>query len=74
MLRHHRLCQTGLSLLLLLASQLVSAAGIIIQNSDGSGEGFNDQTPFTPVGGNHAVTLGQARLNALQYAANIASQ
>lgn len=50
------------------------AATITIINSDSSSEGFNDATAFDPVGGNTATTLGQARLNALQYAANLASQ
>ncbi|HXV13949.1 MAG TPA: HYR domain-containing protein [Candidatus Krumholzibacteria bacterium] len=48
-----------------------AAATIVIQNNDGAGEGFNDPTPFTPVGGNNAVTLGQARLIAFTYAANL---
>jgi len=48
------------------------AATIIINNTDGAGEGFNDPTPWTPTGGNPATTLGQARLNAFQYAADLA--
>src|SRR5258705_2778349 len=48
------------------------AATIIINNTDSAGEGFNDATPFVPVGGNPATTLGQARLNAFQYAADLA--
>jgi Ca2+-binding RTX toxin-like protein len=47
------------------------AATITIVNNDGPGEGFNDNTPFTPVGGNNATTRGQARLNAFQAAADI---
>jgi hypothetical protein len=47
------------------------AASIIIVNKDGPGEGFNDSTPFTPIGGNTAMTLGQARLNAFEHAADI---
>ena len=50
------------------------AATISIVNQDGPGEGFNDPAPFTPVGGNTAVTLGQARLNAFEYAATILAQ
>ena len=46
-----------------------SAAIIKVVNLDGVGEGFNDPTPFTPVGGNPAVTLGDARLLAFQHAA-----
>ena len=48
-----------------------AAATITVVNNDGAGEGFNDPTPFTPVGGNNAATLGQARLNAFQHAAAI---
>jgi hypothetical protein len=51
-----------------------AGATIIINNNDGVGEGFNDTTPWTPTGGNPATTLGQARLNAFQYAANIWGQ
>ena len=50
------------------------AAVIVINNIDGAGEGFNDPTAFVPVGGNPAVTLGQARLNAFTYAAELAGQ
>lgn len=50
------------------------AATVNIVNLDGAGEGFNDPTPFAPVGGNPAVTLGQARLNAFQYAADLWGQ
>jgi len=48
-----------------------AAATITVVNLDGPSEGFNDPAPFTPVGGNTAKTLGQARLNAFQYAADI---
>jgi hypothetical protein len=48
-----------------------AAATFQLVNLDGPGEGFNDTTPFVAVGGNLATTLGQARLNAFQYAANI---
>ncbi len=48
-----------------------AAATIVIQNNDGAGEGFNDPAAFTPVGGNNAVTLGAARLNAFTYAASL---
>jgi hypothetical protein len=47
------------------------ATTITIVNLDGANEGFNDPAPFTPVGGNTATTLGQARLNAFQYAADL---
>jgi len=62
----------ALALLLPLApSVLQASATIVIQNNDSAGEGFNDPTPWTPRGGNSATTLGQARLNAFQYAANL---
>lgn len=47
------------------------AANIVIVNADGPGEGFNDTTPASPVGGNTGVTLGEQRLQAFQYAAQI---
>ena len=43
----------------------------MIVNADGPGEGFNDPTPATPVGGNPGTTLGQQRLNAFQKAASV---
>jgi hypothetical protein len=46
-------------------------ATIVIVNTDGPGEGFNDPTPAAPVGGNPGTTLGQQRLNAFQKAADI---
>jgi len=48
------------------------AATIIINNNDGAGEGFNDPTLVAPVGGNPGITLGQQRLLAFQYAAELA--
>ena len=38
---------------------------------DGPGEGFNDQTPAAPVGGNTGTTRGEQRLKAFEYAASI---
>jgi len=60
-------------ILFILGNPVLSAHGatITVINLDGAGEGFNDPSPFTPVGGNAAITLGQARLNAFQYAANL---
>lgn len=51
--------------------QCANAATITIRSTDSVGEGFNDSTPFTPVGGNNATTLGQARLNVLNEAARV---
>lgn len=56
------------SLLTLGAAQ---AATITIVNVDAPGEGFNDTTPATPVGGNPGTTIGQQRLNLFQQAADI---
>src|SRR5438105_8687443 len=42
-----------------------------ILNNDSAGVGFNDTTPVAPVGNNPGTTLGQQRLNAFQFAANI---
>jgi hypothetical protein len=47
------------------------AATITVVNNDGAGEGFNDPTVVSPVGGNPGTTLGAQRLNAFQFAANI---
>ncbi len=66
------------SLLVALTAMVVLGAGtafpaavITINNMDGPGEGLNDPTPFAPGGGNPASTLGDARLFAFQYAANV---
>lgn len=52
-------------------SLAAQGATITIQVTDGPGEGFNDPTPFTPMGGNNATTLGQARLNVFNEAARL---
>jgi PA domain len=44
-------------------------ATITIVNMDSPGEGFNDPTPASPVGGNSGTTLGQQRLIVFQAAA-----
>ena len=64
------------SVLVILASlssaQTASAsATFTIVNLDGPGEGFNDPTATTPVGGNTGTTIGQQRIIAFQYAADI---
>jgi hypothetical protein len=53
------------------SSSAFASATIIIVNVDGPGEGFNDPTPAAPVGGNPGTTLGQQRLFAFTFAANI---
>ena len=66
-----RLARLSLLVLCLLPGFTQAAATITIINADSAGEGFNDSTAFTAQGGNFATTLGQARLNAFQYAANL---
>jgi len=58
-------------LLCMSAAPPAGAASFVINNQDGSGEGFNDATPAAPVGGNNGTTLGQQRLNVFQKAAEI---
>ena len=50
---------------------MASAANIVIVNTDGAGEGFNDPTVTAAVGGNTATTLGAQRLAVFQKAADI---
>ena len=52
-----------------LCPRVTDAALVTVINGDGAGEGFNDPTPVTPVGGNTGTTRGAQRLLALQYAA-----
>ncbi len=58
-------------LLCALALAIPAHASIIIINGDDPGEGFNDSTPAVPVGGNTGITVGQQRLNAFEFAADI---
>jgi hypothetical protein len=44
---------------------------ITITNGNVAGVGFNDTTPAAPIGGNTGTTLGEQRLIAFTYAANI---
>ena len=53
------------------AVQARAATTIVIQNNDPAGSGFNDPTPASPAGGNTGTTVGQQRLNAFQFAANL---
>ena len=52
-------------------ARLAQAATVTIINLDGSGEGFNDPTPASPVGGNPGVTIGAQRLIVFQFAADL---
>ena len=67
------LCRLAAALALSLAGVVgaQAAATITIVNQNAPGEGFNDPTPATPVGGNTGRTLGEQRLIAFQHAANI---
>src|ERR1043166_7514163 len=50
---------------------LAHAATVAVVNLDGPDQGFNDPSPRAPIGGNTGTKLGQERLNALQFAADI---
>jgi hypothetical protein len=50
---------------------IFAGAQITIVNGDSAGQGLNDPTPATPVGGNPGTTLGQQRSNALQKVADL---
>jgi hypothetical protein len=54
-----------------LAAGTAGAVEFTIVNLDNNGEGFNDDTPATPVGGNTGTTVGEQRLIAFQYAADL---
>jgi hypothetical protein len=58
----------------LAAAFAAQGASITIQVTDGPAEGFNDPAPFTPMGGNAATSVGQARLNVFNEAARIWGQ
>ncbi|WP_430462667.1 tandem-95 repeat protein [Thalassolituus sp. LLYu03] len=47
------------------------ASGLVIVNGDGAGEGFNDTTSVSAVGGNTETTLGAQRLAVFNKAAEI---
>jgi hypothetical protein len=61
-------------LALMFSASDAGAATIVVVNNDGPGEGFNDPTVVSPVGGNPGTTLGAQRLYAFQYAADIWGQ
>jgi len=62
---------TFLVLLAVLAAPPAKAATITIINNDGPGEGFNDPTPASPIGGNTGTTVGAQRLFVFNHAASI---
>ena len=56
---------------LLIPAPAFANATITIVNGNAPGVGFNDPTAAAPVGGNPGMTLGQQRLNAFQFAADV---
>jgi hypothetical protein len=61
----------GLWLAIAPATPAYANATITIVNKNAAGVGFNDPTLVAPVGGNPGTTLGQQRLNAFQFAADV---
>jgi len=59
------------TLLLSFSDTVFANAKITIVNVDPPGIGFNDPTPAQPVGGNPGTTVGEQRLIAAQFAADI---
>lgn len=55
----------------LLLQSLAAHASITIINGDSGGEGLNDTTAASSVGGNNGSTLGEQRLNVFNKAADI---
>jgi hypothetical protein len=70
-MEHSMLLRYLLSTTFLFLSLATQAANIVIVNMDGAGEGLNDVTVVTAIGGNPATTLGQQRINVFQQAADI---
>ncbi|MBD3387275.1 hypothetical protein GF407_20385 [candidate division KSB1 bacterium] len=59
------------AIMLLCSASALMGADFVIVNNDAAGEGLNDPTAVTPVGGNSGTTLGQQRLIVLQMAADV---
>jgi len=57
-----------LTAVLLFTAAPVHGATFLLVNNDGAGEGFNDPTPVSPIGGNPGTTLGEQRLNVFRTA------
>ena len=53
------------------ASTQATAAELVPVNFDDPGEGYNDPTPATPVGGNPGTTIGEQRQIVAQFAADL---
>ena len=71
--RHLRTALLALAVMLTpgALARLVQAATVTSSISMAPGEGFNDPTPASPVGGNPGVTIGAQRLIAFQFAADL---
>jgi len=69
--RHVLLALAWLAIFILAPAISMASAHITIINSNQTGVGLNDPTPATPVGGNPGTTIGEQRLNALEYAAGL---
>ena len=67
----NRLISVVLVCIGLLLPVVGQGAEIVIINNDGPGEGFNDPTPRAAVGGNTGTTLGEQRLFAFEFAADL---
>lgn len=60
--------------LLVLGQSAGATPRVTLVNTNQQCSGFKDPTPATSKGGNYGLTLGQQRLNAFQYAANLIAQ
>jgi hypothetical protein len=69
--RPHRAALPAAVLACWLVGRDARATTFVIHNIDAAGVGLNDPTPFTPVGGNTATTLGAARQRAVQSVVSI---
>jgi hypothetical protein len=59
------------AVVLTVATQAMAGTGrMVILNNDPPGQGFNDPTPASPVGGNPGTTLGQQRMHVFRAAAD----
>jgi hypothetical protein len=72
--RHRSLRAAAIALSVGLLAARSNGATFVINNLDGAGEGFNDSTPVSPVGGNSGTTRGAQRMIVFQTAANIWGQ
>jgi hypothetical protein len=65
----HALVAAGLSTLI--AASAFANAKLTVRSLDAPNVGLNDSTPTDPVGGNNGRTLGEQRMIALQFAADM---